>query len=115
MGIRGLIDAYSQAALEAINKSGLYEFRLFEKIEITCGYAEWTRIEYELEKRHIRVHKDDIAFTENISLALFVESEKLKDLITILHTYKVNQLEVDYLLTENREFHAVKKFSKKVL
>jgi len=109
LGIRGLIDAYSQAALEAINRSGLYEYRLFEKVEISCGYSEWTRIKYEMEKRHIKVQKDAITYTENIKLALYVEVEKLNNLISVLHTYKMNQMAVDYHLTENRQFHAVKK------
>ncbi|MFW6248314.1 MAG: IMPACT family protein [Bacteroidota bacterium] len=109
LGIRGLIDAYSQAAHAAIKLSGRFEYRLFENIEISCGYSEWTRIVYELEKRHIQTQKKDISYSENVQLTLFVESEKLKDLIVILNTYKMNQMEVDYRLTGNRQFHAVNK------
>jgi len=109
LGIRGLIDAYSQSALEAIQKSGLYEYRLFEKVEISCGYREWTRIEYELEKRQIKMHKDDISYTDIIRMTLSIEVEKLNELINVLHTYKMNQMDVDYKLSEHRQFYAVKK------
>lgn len=107
-----MIDAYSQSALLAIEKSGLFEYSLFEEIDISCGYSEWPRIQYEMEKQQIQANQLNINYTEKISLKMFVESDKILDFISVLKSYKMNHLEVDYHLTENKKFCAIKKIKK---
>lgn len=109
LGIRGLIDAYSQSALLTIKSSGLYAYSLFENVDITCGYSEWPRIQYEIQKLDIKYKNSEIDFTEKVSLSLMVESNKIDQFTGILETYKANRLELDYKLTGNSTFHITKK------
>lgn len=109
LGIRGLIDAYSQSALLTITSSGLYAYSLFEKIDITCGYSEWPRIQYEIEKFDINYKNSKIDFTERVRLSVIVESNKMDQFLSILKAYKANRLELDYKLTGNSQFHITKK------
>lgn len=109
LGIRGLIDAYSGAALTAIEKSGVCEFRLFIRLVINCGYSEWPRVQYEIERIQIHINKDDVIFKERILLTVYVESEKLKRFVSILDTYQANKLDVDYHIMDNRQYRSVKK------
>jgi len=115
LGIRGLIDAYSQSALLTLEKSGLFAYSMFEEINIKCAYSEWPRIQYEMEKQEIQAYQQNINYAEKIHLKLFVESNKISSFINVLYSYKMSHLEVDYQLTENRKFRAVKKIKPKVL
>ncbi len=108
LGIRGLIDAYSEAALTVIEKSGLCEYRLFVQLQINCGYSEWPRIQYETERMGIRINKDEIEFGEHIQLEVYVESEKIKRFTSVLNTFQVNGLVVDYRISDMRQYRPVK-------
>jgi len=115
LGIRGLIDAYSQSALLTIKSSGLYAYSLFEKVAITCGYSEWPKIQYEIEKLEPKPKISEINFTEKVSLSLMIDTCNLDHFLGILESYKANRLELDYQLTGNRAYHITKKLKTKVL
>jgi len=113
LGIRGLIDAYSEASLTAIEKSGLCQYRLFVQLQIVCGYSEWARIQYEIEKMQIHVNKNEIEFGEHIQLGVYVESEKINFIISILNTFQVSGLDVDYHISDTRQYRPVKNLEEK--
>jgi len=109
LGIRGLIDAYSQTALLAIKSSGLYTYSLFEKVDVTCGYSEWPRIQYEIEKLNIAYKNSEINFTEKVRLSLMIESTKIDYFVGILESYKASRLDLNFLVTGTSTFHITKK------
>ena len=112
LGIRGLIDAYSQAAHLAIESSGHYAYCLFEEIDITCGYSEWPRLQYEFEKHNIAVKQSAICFTDKVSLKIMVASDSLVGFVNVLKTYQANHLEIEYRLTQNNLYRPIKKLAK---
>jgi uncharacterized YigZ family protein len=96
LGIRGLIDAYSTASDSCLTKSGFYLHQLMKKMKISCGYAEWNRVEYELGKNNIHYDKADIEFNSNVELLVDISQEKLGLFSQILERYMDNGLSISY-------------------
>ncbi len=71
LGIRGLIDAYSQVAHLALNSAKPKEFFVGRRVVIKTDYTEFDKIAYRLRKAGY-LYSTPPQFTEKVKLELFI-------------------------------------------
>ena len=70
LGAGGLVRAYSASAKMAVDAAQIVTYEPYTEFRLTCGYAEYQRLQNELPK--MGVEQDDISFAEGITLRLAV-------------------------------------------
>ena len=76
LGVRGLIDAYSSTAKNAILKAGIYKYTIGKKIKIISSYNIWNRILYDFKF----VEPKSTEFTDKVQ-AYFVIPQEYSELV----------------------------------
>ena len=82
LGIGGLVKAYSEATIQALEKATIVNEEIGYEVEITVLYNEWEKVKYYLEKSNILII--DVKYNEKIVSKIEVteeEKNKIKELI----------------------------------
>ena len=82
LGTGGLVKAYSEATMQAIEKATIVNEEIGYEVEITVLYNEWEKVKYYLEKSNILII--DVKYNEKIVSKIEVtekEKNKIKELI----------------------------------
>ncbi len=74
LGTGGLVRAYTQSALNGIEKAGIAEFRPFSKYRLCCDYSDYGRFCFEFDKCEKKILSSD--FGTQISLEYLILSEQ---------------------------------------
>ncbi|MDN5345017.1 MAG: hypothetical protein PWQ18_1131 [Clostridia bacterium] len=70
LGVRGLIEAYGQAARQALEEAGSIQRVVTQELELTCSYAELDRLLYQLHSRGGRVLATDYGSEVRLKVAV---------------------------------------------
>lgn len=82
LGTGGLVKAYSEATMQALEKATIVNEEIGYEVEITVLYNEWEKVKYYLEKSNILII--DVKYNEKIVSKIEVteeEKNKIKELI----------------------------------
>ena len=82
LGTGGLVKAYSEATMQALEKATIVNEEIGYEVEITVLYNEWEKVKYYLEKSNILII--DVKYNEKIISKIEVteeEKNKIKELI----------------------------------
>lgn len=74
LGAGGLVRAYSAAARAAIEAAGIVAFDRFIVLQVSCGYSEYQKLQYELEK--LRAIVDDVQYGAEVTVTFAVKHDK---------------------------------------
>lgn len=72
LGVRGLIDAYGEAAELAILEAGAVEMELHNTLEVTCGYDYSKTLSSTLRKWGFGEERQTVNYGENVDIRLEV-------------------------------------------
>ena len=78
LGTGGLVKAYSEATMQALEKATIVNEEIGYEVEITVLYNEWEKVKYYLEKSNILII--DVKYNEKIVSKIEV-TEKVKNKI----------------------------------
>lgn len=93
LGIGGLVKAYSDVTLLALQKSEIFYIEDGYEINIKLAYKDLEKIKYFCRKNDISIKKED--FYEDINIILEVEKNKLEILENFCNkNLKLNKLEI---------------------
>lgn len=82
LGTGGLVKAYSEATMKALEKAKIVNEEIGYEVEITVLYNEWEKVKYYLEKSNILI--TDVKYNDKIVSKIEVteeEKNKIKELI----------------------------------
>ena len=79
LGTGGLIRAYTQATIEAINKANIIQQELGFCMELEVSYQELEKVKYYLNKRNIKMF--NFEYGENVKCEIEVSEEEKDDII----------------------------------
>lgn len=82
LGTGGLVKAYSEATIQALEKATIVNEEIGYEVEITVLYNEWEKVKYYLEKSNILII--DVKYNEKVISKIEVteeEKNKIKELI----------------------------------
>jgi len=91
LGVRGLIDAYSQTAAVVLKNSKVVEYRNSHVYKIQTDYSTYSEIE-KIFKREIGWKIENIEFTDLVDFEISIDEEKIDNLKGILEN-KVSFME----------------------
>lgn len=72
LGVRGLIEAYGEAAELAISTAGTVEMELNKRLELACGYDYAKTLSATLKKWGFTEERQAVSYGENVETALEV-------------------------------------------
>ena len=91
LGVGGLIKAYSNSCLEAINNASIIDYENLDIYSIVVDYAMYDKIEYFLKTNNIEII--DKCFEENITLKIKLNEKSLALLQdSFSYSIKINKL-----------------------
>ncbi|OIQ58308.1 IMPACT family member YigZ [Moorella thermoacetica] len=80
LGVRGLIEAYGQAARRVLEEAGSIRRVVTRELELTCSYAELDRLLYQVHSRGGRVVEADYSSEVRLKVAVPLPAwEEMKD------------------------------------
>ncbi len=82
LGIRGLIDAYSQAVENAIESATIQALIKSYQYQLSVGYDQFEQLKYNLTKMNATIL--DAQFTDNVSLKISAEEHAHDEVFTYL-------------------------------
>lgn len=99
LGTGGLVKAYSDATLLALNNTELMNIELGYEVSIDINYQELEKIKYFCKINNIKIKKEN--FTENVNLILEISKNNINFLNNFLNkniqTSKINILSEIYI------------------
>jgi len=104
LGTGGLKRAYSKAALEAIQLSGIIKLTLCRQVNIKCPYTHWGRMQYELENKKVLV--DDIHYQDEVLVKVAIPLSETAAFITWINSMTASQAETEETNQSYREVNA---------
>lgn len=84
LGVRGLIEAYGEAAEIAIKEAGLVEMELNLRIDISCSYEYSKTLSSSLKKLGFGDDKISAVYGENVEMGLYVPCSSRAEIETSL-------------------------------
>ena len=95
LGTGGLVRAYSEATLKAIEEVEIVKKSLLRSIEVKLEYQDLKDFKYYCQKNNIKI--DDINYTEKIVCKILVEEDKKEKFIEDFNDKKVKLEEIKIL------------------
>lgn len=95
LGTGGLVRAYSEATLKAIEEVEIVKKSLLRSIEVKLDYQYLKDFKYYCQKNNIKI--DDINYTEKIVCKILVEEDKKEEFIEDFNDKKVKLEEIKIL------------------
>ncbi len=95
LGTGGLVRAYSEGTLKAIEKATKIEKILGEELEVTLDYNHFENFKYYCKNNNIYIKNSQ--YSENIVCKIELEEEKKAQLIGDFETKKINLKEIKEL------------------
>lgn len=95
LGTGGLVRAYSEATLKAIEEVEIVKKSLLRSIEVKLDYQDLKDFKYYCQKNNIKI--DDINYTEKIVCKILVEEGKKEKFIEDFNDKKVKLEEIKIL------------------
>ena len=75
LGVGGLIKAYTNSALECLNKAIQIPYEKLSKYSLTCSYSVYEKLEYFLKQNSIQIA--DKSFEEEIKIIILINKNDL--------------------------------------
>jgi uncharacterized YigZ family protein len=100
LGTGGLVRAYSQGALEAVNASGVFEKNLYQQLCLSFDYTFLGRLEHEL--RILPILLDEPEYKEKIYWSLWSPINKVEEYDTQIKNWTNGQVEITLGETEEK-------------
>ena len=79
LGTGGLVKAYTQATIEALNKANIVKKDLGEIVKFVVGYSDLEKLKYFLKQNSVRI--SDVQYGENVEIFVDITDEKLKEIL----------------------------------
>lgn len=86
LGVKGLIEAYSQVTSEAIASAGLVEYQKYLRLRLKTSYSYLEGIRHQLEKYH--AEELEVQYAEKVQLKIKIPEEEYQELMEFLDGYK---------------------------
>ena len=96
LGTGGLVKAYTDASLEALNKAETIELEYASKYKIQMQYNELKNFEYNLKSMKTKIISNE--YNENVEIILIISEENMKILQSKCELNRVCILEENILL-----------------
>ena len=95
LGTGGLVRAYSNAAIKAIEKTDFIEKTLGLKVKISVEYENLEKFKYYAKKNNLKIV--NLEYLENIEIIIEVKKESLEEFTNINSQKSFNILKYDIL------------------
>ena len=99
LGTGGLVKAYSEVVLKALEKVNLIEQVLGYEIEVILPYSEVENFKYLCKKEKINICKEE--FTENVKLLIEIPKENYKNVLENISSDKFRNVTTKVLKEKN--------------
>jgi putative IMPACT (imprinted ancient) family translation regulator len=76
LGVGGLVKAYSNSCIEALNKAEIIPYEIFDIYSICASYSLFDKLDYFLKNNHIEILKKD--FGEKVTLEVKLNKKSLE-------------------------------------
>ena len=96
LGTGGLVKAYTDVSLEALNQSEIIELEYVNKYKIDMKYNEIQNFQYNLKKMKTKIISNE--YNENVEIVILLSKENMKIIQSNCILDKVNILEENILL-----------------
>ncbi len=96
LGTGGLVKAYTDVSLEALNQSEIIELEYVNKYKIDMKYNEIQNFQYNLKKMKTKIISNE--YNENVEIVILLSKENMKIIQSKCILDKVNILEENILL-----------------
>lgn len=96
LGTGGLVKAYTDASIEALDKAEIIELEHANKYKIEMNYNELRNFEYNLKSIKTKIISNE--YNENVEIVLIISEENMKILQSKCTLNKVEIIEKDILL-----------------
>ncbi len=104
LGTGGLKRAYSRAALEAIDQSGIKVLTMCRLVRVLCPYTHWGKVQYELESNQILI--ENIDYQEDVFITLAIPLDKITSFKDWINGLTASQVMIE---EKNKSYREVKK------
>lgn len=84
LGVRGLIEAYGEAAELAVKEAGTAEMELCNKLELACGYGYAKTLSATLKKHGFAENSLNMNYGESVEISLEVPCSKRAEITPLL-------------------------------
>lgn len=96
LGTGGLVKAYTDASLEALDKAEIIELEYANKYKIEMNYNELRNFEYNLKSIKTKIISNE--YNENVEIELIISEENMKTMQKKCSLNKIEITEKDLLL-----------------
>lgn len=79
LGTGGLVKAYTEVSLEALNKANIVQKELGQEAKIVVNYADLEKLKYYLKQNKIYISSTEYA--ENVNVMIEITQEKLDKIL----------------------------------
>lgn len=79
LGTGGLVKAYTEATLKALNQVKIVQKELGKKVEVAVRYADFEKLKYYLKQNSIYI--SDTEYTENVNVKIEITEDKLEKML----------------------------------
>ena len=105
LGAGGLIRAYTQGAVNAINAAGITEVRPFAVFAIKTDYSSLGKIQYEAPKNNYIIKNID--YTDIVTMTMLVPLDKKKELNHDISNWTGGEALIKYLNTDMQKIDKI--------
>ena len=79
LGTGGLVKAYTQATIEALNKANIVKKDFGESVKFVVGYSDLEKLKYFLKQNSVRI--SDVQYVENVEVFVDINEGKLQGIL----------------------------------
>ena len=79
LGTGGLVKAYTQATIEALNKANIVNKDLGKIVKFVVSYQDFEKLKYFVKQNSVNIF--DIQYGENVEIFVDITDEKLKEIL----------------------------------
>ena len=76
LGVGGLVKAYSNSCIEALNKATLIDYQVLDSYRLIVNYSDYDKLEYFLKNSNIQI--ENKTFEEKVSVIVKVNKKSLE-------------------------------------
>lgn len=95
LGTGGLVKAYTEVSLEALNKASILQKELGKEVKIVVNYADLEKLKYYLKQNKIYI--SNIKYAENVNVMIEITQEKLDEILEQKQNLNFDILEYEML------------------
>lgn len=95
LGTGGLVKAYTEASIEALNKANIVQKELGKEAKIVVNYADLEKLKYYLKQN--KIHISNTEYAENVNVMIEITQEKLEKILDQKQNLNFNILQYEIL------------------